>query len=291
LVNVEKCYRFNSLSGNETVTLMNSLKSVPYQNDVWRATYPELYTILEDEPNYPKNCYAGNHLLVNCGPKFIGGAGIHPEAYSRGVFNQDLELPSVDFIDPANGDYRLPEDSVVFERLPDFEQLQIEQMGRYTKRAEEAVQASVVLAVDSPKTYNGGLKTDIESGNTRVVPSLVDGEIFVPLRFLAEIWGMDVTFYPETGQVVLLYQGNKLALVPGNCRIQKNSTEVLLASAPFISEEGRTMVPLQMMEDVLDKTVYQNDNGLIALNDGEPILHGAADSYLADFLYNNLTTY
>ena len=34
------------------------------------------------------------------------------------------------FVDPAKGDYRLKEDSVIYDLIPDFEQLPLEKIGR-----------------------------------------------------------------------------------------------------------------------------------------------------------------
>jgi len=41
-----------------------------------------------------------------------------------------LDMLEAIFVDPANGDYRLREDSVVYDIIPDFEQLPIDKMGR-----------------------------------------------------------------------------------------------------------------------------------------------------------------
>ena len=62
----------------------------------------------------------------------IGEITSYPAKYSdisnNAVYSMDM-LEAI-FEDPANGDYRLKADSIVYELIPDFEQLPIEKMGR-----------------------------------------------------------------------------------------------------------------------------------------------------------------
>ncbi len=48
---------------------LEHLEEVPYRSDVWREKYPELYTILEDEPIEPRNNRFTNNTI-------IGGGGV-----------------------------------------------------------------------------------------------------------------------------------------------------------------------------------------------------------------------
>ena len=49
--------------------LMRHLREVPYRSELWKNRYPELYTILDDEPREPRNNRFNNNTI-------IGGGGV-----------------------------------------------------------------------------------------------------------------------------------------------------------------------------------------------------------------------
>ena len=57
----------NSLGPNSN--LMVHLREVPYRSELWKNRYPELYTILDDEPREPRNNRFNNNTI-------IGGGGV-----------------------------------------------------------------------------------------------------------------------------------------------------------------------------------------------------------------------
>lgn len=298
-VNVEKSYRFGAIIppdpfATNPVNLMNSLEAVPWQNELWTERYPKLAAIFDegkDMATYPEDSYAGNNLLINCGPKTIDTANIHPEAYKRGTFEKDYEAASVEFLDPENGIYLLPEDSVVFEELPTFQQLPVTRMGTYTERAEARVQEAVTMAVGSSKVFSHGETTAVDTENPLVVPVIEGDRTFVPLRFISEAFGMTVNFDPETSLITVSGAEGVLELTPGNSTVKKNGTEITIDAAPFITGEGRTLVPLRAVTELLGKQVHWDDRGLIIVSDIEGIINPTADDGLVDYLYSELISY
>ena len=49
--------------------LMRHLHEVPYRSEIWKNKYPELYTILDDEPREPRNNRFNNNTI-------LGGGGV-----------------------------------------------------------------------------------------------------------------------------------------------------------------------------------------------------------------------
>jgi hypothetical protein len=49
--------------------LMRHLHEVPYRSEIWKNKYPELYTILDDEPREPRNNRFNNNTI-------LGGSGV-----------------------------------------------------------------------------------------------------------------------------------------------------------------------------------------------------------------------
>src|SRR3989338_3248085 len=74
---------------NNSVTLMNNLKLMPYKSEVWAAAYPSLVNILEDDPHAPK----GNQVVFNLisGPTSLNIAAM---VYSKStVSNNTMNVP------------------------------------------------------------------------------------------------------------------------------------------------------------------------------------------------------
>ena len=114
---------------------LNSFKD----NDAWKKAYPILQQLYWDEsrPDDPylvmhpaRNKTNGNICINTKG--FFGTVDDNIAKYSDFSGNATYKMEVIDqiFVDPANGDYRLPEDSIVYELIPDFQQLPIEKMGR-----------------------------------------------------------------------------------------------------------------------------------------------------------------
>lgn len=111
----------------------------PWQTDVWKQAYPYLQGMHMDENNKDDPMYAANpansringNLFVNW-QKELGDIADKPERYCDLSGNAIYPLDMLDklFVDPDNGDYRLREDSALYQLIPDFEELPIEKMGR-----------------------------------------------------------------------------------------------------------------------------------------------------------------
>ena len=164
-------------------------------------------------------------------------------------------------------------------------------MGTYSHRADARVKEAVTMAINSPNVISNGETTFIDKDNHDVVPVINESRTFVPLRFISEAFGMDVDFNNETTEITISGNGIVLKLTPGQNTISKNGVESALDVPAYISGEGRTMVPLRAVSEMLDKQVYWNDRGLVIISDTENIINDKADDGLVDYLYSKLINY
>ena len=120
--------------------MWNELKSSPWKTAVWQEAYPQMTRFTDDfsridDPDFvPNPAYSvvSGNLTVN----FSGDLGSFSEGarkYSDLSGNACFRLKQMKdiFTDYKNGDYSLPETSLVFSILPDFEPLPLSEMGRY----------------------------------------------------------------------------------------------------------------------------------------------------------------
>ena len=119
--------------------LWQKLQNAIGDREVWEANYPYLKELHfdgnnMDDPMYvrnPANSRVNGNLLVNAKGE-LGSIAEKPAKYSDFSGNAVYELDMLKkiFVDPEKGDYRIREGSVVYELIPEFEQLPIEKMGR-----------------------------------------------------------------------------------------------------------------------------------------------------------------
>lgn len=100
------------------------LAEVPYTEEPWRSRYPELLTLLDDEPGAPK----GNIVRRNI--SFDGRwVDIYEKAQPLVVVEDNLIDQNPQFVDLPNLDFRLRHDSPA--RDLGFQEIPIERIGPY----------------------------------------------------------------------------------------------------------------------------------------------------------------
>ena len=102
--------------------MQERLRAMPIDSDIWRAQYPELVNILEDEPGAPK----GNIIRRNVSWKG-NWLSLGREAEPYPVFEDNLIDVDPNLVDEAGGDFRLRDDSPAFEI--GFEPLPLDEIG------------------------------------------------------------------------------------------------------------------------------------------------------------------
>lgn len=98
-------------------TMTERLKAVPYQSEPWATRYPQLLTILQDEPAAPKGNVIARNIIIG-----EGWDAIFDEAKPYVTFVDNLINVEVGMADPAAGDFTLADDSPAwalgFEPIP-----------------------------------------------------------------------------------------------------------------------------------------------------------------------------
>lgn len=163
-------------AGSVPTTMTTRLKAMPYQDPLWRKTYPRLVNILDDEPAAPK----GNLIARNIS---VGGKWDGMQAASKKFSTIEHNLVDEDpkFVDAEHGDYRLQPDSPALKL--GFKPLQFDQMGLYESpdRASWPVE-SVVRPKDepavaaAPQTVKKGKPPVYQVARTGTAPT-IDGDL------------------------------------------------------------------------------------------------------------------
>jgi len=108
-----------------------------------------------------------------------------------------------------------------------------------------------------------------------------NGRTLVPVRFVSESFGADVSWYENTQTAEIRLNGTIISLQLGSQIMKVNNREVVL-DVPAEEIEGRTLVPLRAVAEALNKRVFWDDKGLIILSDRENIIDSVNEYYLVD---------
>lgn len=260
--------------------------SEPWKNEVWRERYPEMVPQLEsgEDALKPLNNMMKNNLIVNSpATKFHGSAQSYLRQENNYVADGD---PG--FVDMANRNYLLKEDSEVFDEIPGFHLVPFTRMGRYDDRAFHRVKGSVVLQIGSPFARSMDKDVRIDTDNLSVVPFIENDYTMVPLRFLSEAFGADVKYDNDTKKITIANGADTLELTVDSLDAKKNGEDVKLAKEAKISG-GRTLIPLRNVAELLGKEVYWFENGLIVVSNDKELFSDKSDAEIIDYLHEHLT--
>lgn len=137
---------------------------------------------------------------------------------------------------------------------------------KITTNNTEAINAlgkdTVALSIGSNSIYYGG-----EKHTTDAAAYVKDNRTLIPVRAVAEAFGLDVSWDGDTSSVTIDGK-TKIKLDDTNMILPDGSTYTLDVPAQVVN--NRTFLPLRALcENVLGKNVFWDDHGLIVISDKE----------------------
>lgn len=275
MINCSQPFRLDSrglgwMATNDSMqTMYDSLEAVPYKEGIWAESYPELVHILDGNQEGSPN---GNVIKNNVQYQ-SAGYNIDQVALENGTMENNIEISNKkNFVDFANKDFTLADDSEVFTKLPDFEAIPFREIGveekTDAKTVEDVLYSSVVLKLNTPNTYAFGITGMIDSDNSAVVPFSQDGRTLVPVRFVAEAFGGTVSWDADTRTVGITSGDTVVELQLDQPEMTVNGQSVALDVPAQISNE-RTVLPLRAVAEALGKKVFWDQRGLIVISTDE----------------------
>lgn len=246
-----------------------ALLKFPYNTGIWAEKYPELSGILNDEPELPKHNTIKNNIFINS-----AGMDLDESVIKYGTVENNTEDLKTDiFTDYKSGDLTLKENSSVSEKLPDFKAIDFKSIGVQEKTAKEKsadaiLSSSVILKLNTASAYVFGNKTSVDSDNPAVMPKIINDRTLVPVRFIAESLGGEVSWNDAKKKVGITLNGKTIELVLGKAEISVNGRTNTL-DVPAQSIEGRTMLPLRAVTEALGMDVFWDNSGLIVVSGTE----------------------
>ena len=119
-----------NVGAKESWDLQAKLEKYNYTQPPWSAAYPQLASIMADEPELPKHNRIANNLCVV--GKWLNAKGVNIEHQTM-AGNWIVEHDP-GFENPRKLDFRLRRNSAVWQEIPGFERIPAEKIGLYKDR-------------------------------------------------------------------------------------------------------------------------------------------------------------
>ena len=118
-----------------------------------------------------------------------------------------------------------------------------------------ALNRIIAVEIDNSTAFAQNQIKAIDPDNANVAPTLRNGRTYVPLRFIAEAFGAEVSFVQETQEIIIIYKDKRIVFTNEVAAITIDGNSIELDAASFI-EEGRTFVPLRAISEAMNMNVY-----------------------------------
>ncbi|MBR3934805.1 MAG: discoidin domain-containing protein [Clostridia bacterium] len=136
----------------------------------------------------------------------------------------------------------------------------------YTRMEDLSIDV-VAMLEGSSIAYANSQKKDIDPDNPSIKPIMANDRTMVPLRFISENIGGEISWNPDTMEATVLYNHVPIVVKIGSDKMTVGEKTVTLDS-PAFTEGGRTYVPLRAISEAMGKYVSYK-SGLILISDVE----------------------
>lgn len=113
------------------------------------------------------------------------------------------------------------------------------------------IKRNIILEVGSKYMYINGKKMEIDPGKGTIM-IINNGRTFLPIRAVIEAMGGEVEWSASDKRVSIYLKDSKIHLWIGNKMVKVNGSTKESDVAPYISDKGRTMLPLRFIAENLD---------------------------------------
>ena len=134
-------------------------------------------------------------------------------------------------------------------------------MGMYTGKLKYKLTDAISFMVNSPKAYVG-FEPYVLDDNRFVTTVKNEDGIYLPLRFLSDNFGGEVSYDDTTGIVTVKYAENEMQFNLRIKNIDKN----------FILVENRVLILTETAEKLYSKKSDVYENGIVILSDNGNII-------------------
>lgn len=259
-------------------------------NEAWRTKYPWLADIAKEleervsEAWMPSTRVTNNYsVFLDNKNRFNDEISCWPMKYMKKVENNTFVDKDPGFTNAANKDYTFGADSEIVKANPEFAKVDITKMGRNKDKLSEKLSKATLLKVNNESAIVNGVSKLIDSSNPDVKPIIDNSRTLVPVRFISESFGANVSWDDATREVGVKLGDKEIKMTLDSESYTVNG-ETKTLDVPAKSVNGRTLIPLRALVEALGKEVFWDDRGLIVISDEKDFLNAETDKNIIDFM-------
>ncbi len=185
-----------------------------------------------------------------------------PETYEGAQFAEEIEIPPY---------------TILFADVNGTPQTVASSADKVSTLANYAMRNAIVLGVGKANAYVDNVEKQIDE-NAAVTPIVENGRTLLPLRFVAESLGCEVTYDHPTQVVTVKDKTHDIVLTIGEAKYTVNGEEKEF-DVPAKVYDGRTLLPLRALAESLGKDVYWDDRGYIYVGNKSIYIDTEIDYY------------
>ena len=247
------------MSGTKTIQAVLRISGEKQENKII-SSYTQPYTIQANgEPDEaPSLSLKGDKILSTAESHYVIEGKTHPEAKVKlneqdTAINADGSFQVLWPLHPGVNNIKL---SASQGSLSSEDQLSIERLQK----------VSISLPINQAQCLVNGVEKTLDE------PAIIiKGSTFVPLRFIAESFKMEVEWIAKEQKIILRQRDLEIILWVGNTKALINNREVTLSSPPFIGKSKRTLLPLRFIaEGMKAEVVWDKDHQEVRIALGVP---------------------
>ncbi len=255
-----------------------------WNEEVWLEAFPEMANAIDEEGRPDINNYmvSTDNVMVNTPP-----TATSEEIAKTAIVERNLSYPKdPGFYDIENEIYLLNEDSQVYTDNPEFEPIPFTRMGRYSDRAINRVKDAYVYCIDSPWAIKKGEVVKSERAGAIVE----NGEVYLPVRCVAEAVNGEITYDEETEVIEILGNGKALSFTDGDVENVKINGVDSTLELPIINIDNVNYVSVKEFTKIFNKH-YVGTKGIVVVSDIYNLFDLDADKELLRYLEEIITMY
>ena len=267
----------NASAEGGMIPAFQKANDVDWHTDVWAEKYPELMNLEKDEPGIPKYNVLKNNVRFNT-PDF----NINEYAVQYGTVENNIDINDRKAFVKYGSDFTLAEDSVIFEKLPDFKQIPFNEIGLYEYDAPEVPKPGANSVVPAPEAAPAPdtikvLLNDEPIDFADVEPQIINSRTMVPLRAIFEALGATVEWDDKTKTVTAVRGDVTIKMTIGKDSFTRNDETVSLDS-PATIVDSRTLVPVRAIAESFGATVgWIAESKTVTIKAEDPVVEEPAE--------------
>ena len=203
--------------------------------------------------------------------------------YMKEVENNTFVDKDPGFTNAAAKDYTFGADSEIVKANPEFAKVNINEMGCKKDKLYNKLSKVTLLKINNESAIANGTSKLIDSANPDVKPIIDNSRTLVPVRFISESFGANVS-WDDAAREIGVTLGDKEIKMTLDSESYTVNGEAKTLDVPAKSINGRTLIPLRALVEALGKEVFWDDRGLIAISDQKDFLNAETDKDVIDFM-------